>query len=391
MKLSVFTPLPPAPTGIADYSALLLEELGKLETPWDVEAVAAPKELDLSTRLPVYHLGNSEHHDFIYPYALHTPGVLVLHDLVLHHARLSGYLNSDAVTAYRADLANREKRSSALEALEGYRSEVREAYPDSGEAIAEIAMRMGGGRLLYDYPLYEHLVRKSRLTLVHSTTALETIREHVPDAALARIRMGMPLPTPVPREDARRKLGISQSDDILLMSFGLVTPEKRISTALRAIARMRAKGWAVRYVLVGGSVEHYDPRAEANELGIADAVELTGRVPDDAFWLYAFAADVCLNLRYPSAGETSATLLRLLACGRPVVVTDQSHALDFPDRVVARSSLEGEEDGLYCDLVDLLRDHARRRSLSEASRAFVEREHSPAVMAQDYVAALKGL
>ena len=63
------------------------------------------------------------------------------------------------------------------------------------------------------------------------------------------------------------------------------------------------------------------------------------------FWLYASAADICLNLRYPSAGETSATLLRLLAAGRAVMITDQVRELDFPDSVVARASLDGDEDG----------------------------------------------
>jgi glycosyltransferase involved in cell wall biosynthesis len=113
-----------------------------------------------------------------------------------------------------------------------------------------------------------------------------------------------------------------------------------------------------------------------------------GRVPEEEFRLYAFASDLCLNLRYPSAGETSATLLGLLACGRPVVVTDQIGARDFPEDVVARSALEGDEDGLYCDLMDLLRDPGRRRALGERARRYAESEASPEVMAADYLAAL---
>jgi len=120
-------------------------------------------------------------------------------------------------------------------------------------------------------------------------------------------------------------------------------------------------------------------------------VIVAGRVSEESFWLYAFAADICLNLRYPSAGETSATLLRLLACGRPVMVTDQIHVADFPDSVVARSRLEGDEDGLYCDLMDLIRAPHRRRELSESSRAFVLREHSVQAMVEDYREALDNI
>jgi glycosyltransferase involved in cell wall biosynthesis len=202
--------------------------------------------------------------------------------------------------------------------------------------------------------------------------------------------MGVPLPTLVARDEARRKLGLPV-EEVVLASFGLVTPEKRISTAIRALKRLRAAGMRATYFLVGGTVSHYDPLAEARALGVADDVRVVGRVPEEAFHLYAFASDLCLNLRYPSAGETSATLLRLLACGRPVVVTDQIHVRDFGDGVVARSRLEGDEDGLYCDLMDLLRADERRRRLSESARRFVEREASLDAMAEDYREAITSL
>jgi hypothetical protein len=70
------------------------------------------------------------------------------------------------------------------------------------------------------------------------------------------------------------------------------------------------------------------------------------------------------------------------------MVTDQIHVADYPVSVVARASLEGDEDGLYCDLVDLIRAEHRRRDLSEKSREFVLREHSVAAMVADYRDAL---
>ena len=400
MKLSVFTPLPPMPTGIADYSELLLTALAQSDRV-TVEAFCPPtvapqsfavrdpstfpKNFQGSDRT-MFHVGNSEHHDFLFPYLFDHPDVLVLHDLVVHHARLHAFMESPELRDYRADIGDRVKRARAREQLDAYRREVAEAYPENGAAIAEIAIRIGGGNLLYAYPLYEHLVRRSRLTLVHGTTARDEILERCPQSDVKRVRMGISPPDVIDREKARERLGLP--DGLLLASFGLVTPEKRIGIALRALARLRARGIDARYVLVGGAVDHYDARAEAVALGVADAVIVAGRVSEESFWLYAFAADICLNLRYPSAGETSATLLRLLACGRPVMVTDQIHVADFPEAVVARSRLEGDEDGLYCDLVDLIRAPHRRRELSESSRAFVLREHSVQAMVEDYLEAL---
>ena len=400
MKLFVFTPLPPAPTGIADYSFDLLRELSAASEDWTVEAISPqqPDDASFPIRTPssfepgerglaMYHVGNSEHHDFVYPAALDHPGVVVLHDLVLHHARLDAYLRSPAVRAYRADIGNLEKRRAALQQLDLYRSEVAAAYPERGEEIAEVALRMGGGRLLYTYPLYEPLVSRSLLTLVHGQSAVGEVREHCPEARVERIRMGMSLPTPVTREEARRRLGLPGG--LLLASFGLVTPEKRIPTALKALARLVQSGVETTYLLVGGTVDHFDAMAEAERLGVASSVRVLGRVSEEEFYLYAFAADLCLNLRYPSAGETSATLLRLLACGRVVLVTDQLHVSDYPDSVVARSQLEGEDEGLYCDIVDLVRNPNRRRRLEESSRAFVASEHAMETMVTDYLNALE--
>lgn len=394
MKIVLFTPMPPAPTGIADYSALLIRELSALDPDMEIETVsrsdeAAAFRAPSAAHVLLYQVGNSPHHDFLYPALFENPGILVLHDLVLHHARLFSHLESPEVRAYREDMGDSSKRERANVRLEEYRAEAREAYPEVGDDLAEIALRIGGGRLLYAYPLFEHLVRRSRLTLVHSETARAEVLSSCPGAEVRRVRMGVPLPSIVPREEARRRLGLSRNE-LILASFGLVTPEKRISTAIRALARLGAAGVRVTYFLVGGSVPHYDPLREARELGVAENLRLVGRVPEEEFRLYAFASDLCLNLRYPSAGETSATLLGLLACGRPVVVTDQIHVRDLPDSVVARSALEGDEDGLYCDLMDLIRAERRRRELGEAARRYAESEASPGVMAKDYLAVLAG-
>jgi glycosyltransferase involved in cell wall biosynthesis len=199
--------------------------------------------------------------------------------------------------------------------------------------------------------------------------------------------MGIEIPEAVDRKKARRRLGLSSG--LILASFGLVTPEKRIPTVLRCLKRMLLAGIDAEYLLVGDTVTHYDALAQARDLGVAHRVRWTGRVSEKDFRLYAFAADICLNLRYPSAGETSATLLRLLGAGRAVMVTDQVHHLDIPDDVVARVSLEGEEHGLYCDVMELVRQEKERRRLEENSRRFVVAEHSVDAMVDDYIACLE--
>mgnify|MGYP003341278124 FL=1 len=76
MRVGFFSPMPPAPTGVADYSAALLKELHKLG-----EVVVDAEACDVA----LYHIGNNRLHRDIHTRALAPPGIVVLHDAVLTH------------------------------------------------------------------------------------------------------------------------------------------------------------------------------------------------------------------------------------------------------------------------------------------------------------------
>ena len=84
MKVAYYSPLPPERSGIADYSALLLPEL---ERRIEVDVVRRPgRRVPRGTDLALYHVGNDpEHHWWIVEALRKRPGVVVLHDFVLHH------------------------------------------------------------------------------------------------------------------------------------------------------------------------------------------------------------------------------------------------------------------------------------------------------------------
>jgi hypothetical protein len=84
VNLAFFSPLPPAKSGIADYSATLLDHLKNFA---EVEAFSSrPSSFDASRYdAIVYQLGNNPHHSFVYEMAMEYPGVVVLHEANLHH------------------------------------------------------------------------------------------------------------------------------------------------------------------------------------------------------------------------------------------------------------------------------------------------------------------
>ena len=84
MRVAFVSPLPPSPSGIADYSAALLDPLRKHSelTVFDREALRS--DLD-ACDIALYQIGNNGHHAFVYDAVLQHPGVVVLHEANLHH------------------------------------------------------------------------------------------------------------------------------------------------------------------------------------------------------------------------------------------------------------------------------------------------------------------
>ena len=84
MKVAYVSPMPPERSGIADYSALLVPALGRR-----VELAVVKRgrtKPERGTDVALYHVGNDpEHHGWIVEALRRRPGVVVLHDFVLHH------------------------------------------------------------------------------------------------------------------------------------------------------------------------------------------------------------------------------------------------------------------------------------------------------------------
>lgn len=388
------SPLPPVRSGIADYSVDLLEELAPLcdlrlvRLPGQEVAagvrrryeVVEPAALDPARRLRFYQLGNNVYHEGVRRLALQFPGVVTVHDLRLHHLLVEATLASGDLDAYVA----------ALGGEHGWEG-----------AAAALPTRWGahGRARLFEMAAHGSLLVRQRGLLVHSEWGRRFLEGELEERAgghpLPEIRcvpMPMPVPDPPSRRAAaawRRQLGVPSSA-VLLGSFGFQTPIKRTDVLLRALAQ---PGMAHVHAVVAGEVApQLDLTTLIRDLGVQDRVTVTGFLDEAAFPVAIAACDLCLNLRYPSAGETSASLLRILALGRPAVVSDYGQFTDLPDDVVIKAPLadepEAEAEALAALLRRLLATPDRLGGMGDAARSFIEREHVPAKAAEVVAEAL---
>lgn len=375
LQLDYVSPLPPVRSGIADYSRDLVPVLAGL---CDLRLVAVPgqeisaeirdryapvvaTELGAGGRLPFYQMGNNPYHEEVQKLALATPGVVTLHDVVLHHLLIE------------ATLAKGD--------FEGYAERLRADHGWIGELVAK-ARYWGelSSAAMFGLPVHGTLVRRQRGVLVHSRWAAEQVLDENPDLAVRVVPMGIPLPERIAPEEARdfRTSRGLPSDRPLLGSFGFQTPIKRTLVAIRALAE---PGLEDTHLLIAGEVSpQLELAEEAQRLGVADRVHITGFLGYDEFEAAISACDLCVNLRYPTAGETSASLLRVFALGRGAVVSDYAQFRELPPEVALAVPLGDDEPTALARLVgEVLASPQTLETMGAAARSFIEERHDPRV------------
>lgn len=382
MRLAYFSPLPPQRSGIADYSAELLPYLARhLDVePFVDEGVRVDPEI--AARFTVrsdrtfpalweagrydavlYHVGNNhEYHARTWRMLQRFPGITVLHEPMLHHL-------VRGMTIARGH----------AEGLDGYVEEMRYAYGRTGEALARRSLGTGIPLDAWSYPLFERVVDASLGLIVHNDCTRDRVLASRPGTRIAKVPHHLSLSSSGPAESpaaARAALGLPATG-LLFASFGFITPAKRIDVALRAFARLRREvAPDALYLLVGEVSPHYD-FASILQQAQADGVVLVGRTELPEFLRFMEAADVAINLRYPSAGETSGTLIRLLGLGKAVIVSNTGAFAEIPDDCCAKIDLDAtEEELLFAVLRALATDPELRLRLGDNARRHIAAHHT---------------
>jgi glycosyltransferase involved in cell wall biosynthesis len=378
MRLAFFSPLPPARSGIADYSAMLLSvlaaeaEITAFVAPDARPAEGLPPDITCAQvsdfhpydfDIALYQMGNSIHHTYIYHMLLQHPGITVLHEPYLHHFISHITIGQGDRGAYVREM--------------GY------AYGAAGMALAR-AINAGQVELpLHTLPLAERIVDSSLGIITHSRYASQIVMRSRPDAPLAVIAQPM-------RTRHVAELNIP-SDALLIVIVGQATQEKQIPSTLRALARLQGQQLEAHLLLVGEIPPWYRAVDETIwQLGLEAVVHRTGYLTDLAdFESWIAAADLCVNLRAPSLGETSAGLLRIMALGKPALVCDTGWYAELPPEVVRHVRLtaagEVDQDDLTAAIFELASDAAERQRMGEQARTYVSQYHRPEESAQSYL------
>jgi glycosyltransferase involved in cell wall biosynthesis/SAM-dependent methyltransferase len=363
MRVAFFSPLPPARSGIADYSEALVESLRHLS---DLEIVSSsgqsfdPARCDLA----LYQVGNNGFHGFVYETALRHPGVVVMHESNLHH------LIAD-LTIRRGD-------------WDGY---VRECAYNGGEPARAFAERVRKLEVGPDYEglrMTRRLLESARGVVVHSHFMEAEIRAAGYHGPVAVIPHGAWIPE-ADRNAWRHKLGLDEVTPLVGI-FGYLKPYKRIAESLRAFRRLVRLVPNARMILVGEPHPEFPIEPMIRTMGLSAHVRILGFAPIQDFVGYLGACDIVLNLRYPTVGESSGTLLRALGLGKAVMVSEIGSFAEFPEDVCLKVPVGAGEEDLIFEYLNLLVSRPEvAQALGRRARDYVAHECNWATVARQYV------
>ena len=381
-RLIYVSPLPPVRSGIADYSARLLRELAShyaIDVVVDQPEVVDPwiqanfpirslrwfaKQGD-SCRRVLYHFGNSPFHAHMFGMLEQRPGVVVLHDSWLGAARNWMATNTGEPQSFLRLLYN----------IHGYAGLLHD-------------LRCGRQSTLDTYPFNRDVIEQSLGVIVHSYYAEQQARRYYGALAAEKFTV-VPFPkarTYSEQRPVRRLFGIG-SDDFVVCSFGMLASTKLNHRLLAAWLQSSLAADARCHLIFVGE-NHGGDYGQALTSTIqasgAGRIRITGHVDVDTYADYLGAADIVVQLRADSRGETSAAIFDALAQGLPLIVNANGSAAELPETVTVKISDHFSDAELVASLQSLHDDEALRVELSEASARWIEQMHQPANVGLQY-------
>lgn len=383
--LAYLSPLPPDKSGIADYSLDLLHELtnfyeitlitdnSHVRPPWlsrncSIQNVTWFKNNFANFERVIYHFGNSDFHQNMFDLLENHQGVVVLHDFYL-----SGALRSlDYKTMALGNLFGKSLYDS-----HGY-SALLACKEESTESVA------------LKYPCNKSVLIHSVGIISHSHYSPQLAHQWYGSNATRDWNI-IPQLKPlieVSNSKQERKLLKYEDKDFLVCSFGILNNTKLNHRLLESwLSSSLAKEANCYLIFVGendGGQYGRDLQRKINESAIQNRICITGFVSSEIYCKYLAIADIAVQLRSLSRGETSRAILDVMSYGIPLIFNAHGTMSEYPDDLCIKLQDDFSNQELINALEDLYSDKLLREQINKAELDYITEYHNPKVIGQKY-------
>lgn len=389
-KLAYVSPLPPERSGISDYSAELLPELADY---YDIDLIIDQAELDPGVRSlgtprdaawlrdhaqeydrVLYHFGNSSFHQHMFDLLEEVPGVVVLHDyylsgIIAHREWFFGLTNSWVQALYESH---------------GY------------HAVAERCHHPDAAEIVWRYPCNLRVLQHAEGVIVHSPASTRLASQWISPAAAERFTtiplLRQPPKVQEAREAVRQRLSLPR-ESLIVASFGFIGSTKLNHRLVDAFLGSTLAQDPNCYLLLVGdtSQDSYGQELQQTirQTGLGERLRITGWNDDIDYHRYLAAADIGVQLRTRSRGETSAAVLDCMNYGLATIANANGSMADLPNEAVLKIADDFTDAELIQALESLHHDAEKRQSLSQAATHCLRTQHDPASCAKRYQHAIE--
>ena len=271
------------------------------------------------------------------------------------------------------------------------------ANPPDVLLIAALPTKRRGTRFIFDHhdlvpELYLSRFGRGRDALYRGTLLVERVAFHLADVVIATnesyrriaLERGGKDPNDVfvvrSAPDLRRfhpvgaDAALKRGRKHLIVYLGVMGPQDGVDHALRALRKLqdRRRDWYA--VFIGEGDVFPTMRALAHDLGLAQDIQFTGRIPDDDVMRILSTADVCLapDPQNPlNDASTMNKIVEYMAMSRPVVSYDLAEARESAGESALYARPNDSKSFAHC-IEALLDDPARRRKMGQIGRRRVE-------------------
>jgi glycosyltransferase involved in cell wall biosynthesis len=386
MRLNWFSPLPPAKTDLAHYTARILPTLQVRaevtlwtdQAEWDpvLENYAEVRRYHVEQMawaelnrgdLSIYHIGNNPlFHSAIWQISRQHPGIVILHDL---------HLQDFFVSLYRDRWSNRY----------GYMAEMERIYGPVGRQDAEAfwSEELTTEYMSAHYPLTTLAVEKAMGVFVHSEQGAEELTQECIGPVAC-----VPLPYPASPRLAQDRLAAGQicteGPPYRIIVFGYINANRRLDALLEALAGFPERE-QFRLNIYGQLWDEARVRHQVQLLDLQELVTVNGFVPESELDAALETSHLAVNLRYPTMGEASGSQLRIWDHALPTLVTRVGWYANLPESAVAFVRPEYEIQDIRGHLQAFLADPGQFARMGENGRHILEEHHTPGAYVQALV------
>jgi glycosyltransferase involved in cell wall biosynthesis len=360
-QVAWLSPFPPQRSGIANYSSRLLRALKpylKLDLFYDGEppSAALAHEFDayplsaFAKRYDnydevIYHLGNHRgFHKEIYRLAWNFPGTVVLHDYNLGHFMYESFHGQGDERLYEQAL------------VDGY-----------GDAGRQALRTLDDGRIpdTTKFPMSHAVVNRSKKVVVHHRWVKQQLGdgrhiEVIPHFAELNCQ-----PTREEIETYKKRFHL-RDDHFIISCLGFINRNKLPELLTGVVKRLTDDGYPVQMLFAGEpapEVKSLETQMRSSRYG--EHIIFTGYQNEADYFSAIFASDLIINLRNPSMGEASGTLMHALAAAKPTIISNTNQYREFPDKVCWKLTHDEHQAAvLYAYVRALLSDRSLRDAIS---------------------------